>query len=231
MAEENKVRLHGMWVSPFVRLVKLALEIKGIEYEYVEEDLKNKSLVLLNYNPIHKKVPVLVVNGKPLVESLIILEYIDETWKNGTRFLPEDPYKRAQIRFWCSFIHKQVFETMMLVLKSDGEAQAKAAKEVSERFSTLEEEIKNIFPEGIQVIDQKNVGLLDLVIVSTFGYYKAQEEYLGLKLIDREKTPLLFSWLSALLELPVVKESLLPHEKVVGFLKLMREMALKSTSD
>ena len=110
MAEENKVRLHGMWVSPFVRLVKLALEIKGTEYEYVEEDLKNKSLVLLNYNPIHKKVPVLVVNGKPLVESLIILEYIDETWKNGTRFLPEDPYKRAQIRFWCSFIHKQVSE-------------------------------------------------------------------------------------------------------------------------
>ena len=125
----------------------------------------------------------------------------------------------------------QVFETMMLVLKSDGEAQAKAAKEVSERFSTLEEEIKNIFPEGIQVFDQKNVGLLDLVIVSTFGYYKAQEEYLGLKLIDPEKTPLLFSWLSALLELPVVRESLLPHEKVVGFLKLMREMALKSTSD
>nr|POE91324.1 glutathione s-transferase u10 [Quercus suber] len=121
----------------------------------------------------------------------------------------------------------QVFETMMLVLKSDGEAQAK----VSERLSTLEEEIKNIFPEGIQVIDQKNVGLLDLVIVSTFGYYKAQEEYFGLKLIDPEKTPLLFSWLSALLELPVVKESLLPHEKVVGFLKLMREAALKSTSD
>ena len=66
----------NMWASPFVRLVKLTLEIKGIQYEYVEEDSVNKSLVLLKYNPVHKKVPVLVVNGKPLVESLIILEYI-----------------------------------------------------------------------------------------------------------------------------------------------------------
>ena len=127
----------------------------------------------------------------------------------------------------------QVFETLMLVLKSDGEAQEKAVKEVSERLSTLKEGIKNIFPEGIQVIDQKNVGLLDLVIVSILGSCKALEEFLGLKLIDPEKTPLLFSWLSALLELPVVKEALLlllPHEKVVGFLKYMRETALKSTS-
>ncbi|XP_065627558.1 glutathione S-transferase U10-like [Quercus suber] len=190
MAEENKVRIHGMWVSPFVRLVKLALEIKGIQYEYVEEDLKNKSSLLLEYNPIHKKVPVLVLNGKPLVESLIILEYIDETWKNGPRFLPEDPYKRAQIRFWCSFVHRQViFENMTLVLKSDGAAQVKVVKEVFEGLNTLEEEIKNIFPEGIKIIVYKNVGLLGLVIVSTFGHYKALEEYLGLKLIDSEKTP------------------------------------------
>lgn len=124
----------------------------------------------------------------------------------------------------------QVFENMALVLKSDGEAQEKAVKEVFERLNTIEGEIKSIFPEGIQIIDQKNVGLLGLVIVSTFGHYKALEEYLGLKLIDQEKTPLLFSWLSALFELPVVKESLLPHEKVVGFLKYMRETALKSTS-
>ncbi|KAK9996065.1 hypothetical protein SO802_020751, partial [Lithocarpus litseifolius] len=55
MAEENKVRLHEMWASPFVRIVKMTLEIKDIKYEYVEEDLENKSLQLFKYNPIHKK--------------------------------------------------------------------------------------------------------------------------------------------------------------------------------
>nr|XP_023928011.1 glutathione S-transferase U9-like [Quercus suber] len=231
MAEENKVSLHGFFASPYVRRVELALKFKGIPYEYVEEDLKNKSSLLLKYNPVHKKVPVLVHNGKPIVESLVILEYIDETWKKGPRFLPEDPYKRAQIRFWASFVHQQVFENMVLILKTDGEAQEKAVKEVSEKLSLLEEGIKSIFPEGIPIINQENVGLLDIVIVSTFGSYKAQEEVLGLKLIDPEKTsPLLFSRLKALLELPVVKGALPPHEKVVGALKFMRQNALNSPS-
>ena len=125
----------------------------------------------------------------------------------------------------------QVFENMVSILKTDGEAQEKAVKEVSEKLSLLEEGIKSIFAEGVPIINQKNVGLLDIVIVSTFGSYKAQEEVLGLKLIDPEKTsPLLFSRLKALLELPVVKGALPPHEKVVGALKFMRQNALNSAS-
>lgn len=109
MAEENKVTLHGFWASPYSKRVELALKVKGIPYEYVEEDLKNKSPLLLHYNPVHKKVPVLVHNGKPITESLVILEYIDETWKNiGPPLLPQDPYKRSQVRFWATFLHQQV---------------------------------------------------------------------------------------------------------------------------
>lgn len=108
MAEQNKVILHGMWASPFVKRVEMALKLKGISYEYVEEDLANKSDSLLKYNPVYKKVPVLVHNEKAIVESLVILEYIDETWKDGPKLMPNDPYKRAQARFWCKFIEEKV---------------------------------------------------------------------------------------------------------------------------
>jgi glutathione S-transferase len=59
-------------------------------------------------NPVHKKIPVLVHDGKPVCESLIIVQYIDEVWKDKVPLLPSDPHERAQSRFWADFVDKKV---------------------------------------------------------------------------------------------------------------------------
>lgn len=107
MADE--VVLLDFNISMFGIRVRIALAEKGIKYEYKEEDLiHNKSPLLLQMNPVHKKIPVLIHNGKPICESLIIIEYIDQVWNDKAPLLPTDPYQRAQARFWAKFVDLQV---------------------------------------------------------------------------------------------------------------------------
>ena len=116
--KKGEVVLFATWASTFCTRVELALKLKGISYEYVEEDLTNKSELFLSLNPVHKKVPVLVHNGKSIAESLIILEYIEECWNTTPKLLPEEPYQRAKVRFWASYYDQKVssFSLSTLVL-------------------------------------------------------------------------------------------------------------------
>ncbi|KAK9160319.1 hypothetical protein Syun_006660 [Stephania yunnanensis] len=106
---EEEVKILGFWASPFVHRVQWALNLKGIHYEYAEEDLwGGKSALLLSSNPVHKQVPVLIHNAKLVVDSLLILEYIDQTWVHRDQILPTDPYERAMARFWAKFVDEKI---------------------------------------------------------------------------------------------------------------------------
>ena len=82
--------------------VRLLFAHLGIEYETQEVDVferHGRQELLGDLNP-GLRVPTLVLDdGRPLAESDAILWYFAE----GTSYLPEDRYERAQVLQWCLF--------------------------------------------------------------------------------------------------------------------------------
>jgi glutathione S-transferase len=96
------VRLYNSAVSGNCYKVRLLLAHLGITYETEELsviDRSNRSEVLGELNP-GLRVPTIVLDdGRPLAESNAILWYFGD----GTRYVPEDAYERAQVLQWQFF--------------------------------------------------------------------------------------------------------------------------------
>lgn len=94
------MRLHNFFRSSTSTRLRAALNLKGISYEYVSYKLSSGETRLPNFlakNPAGL-VPVLELeNGEFLVQSLSIIEWLDET-QPGPSLLPDDACGRARVR-------------------------------------------------------------------------------------------------------------------------------------
>ncbi|GMN41845.1 hypothetical protein TIFTF001_011078 [Ficus carica] len=81
--KQSEVVVFGTWASSFSGRVEIALKLKGIPNEFVEEDLSNKSELLLHYNPVHKKIipTIYTINGSKGQEREKVIEEFSELLK------------------------------------------------------------------------------------------------------------------------------------------------------
>ncbi|KAL1223834.1 Glutathione S-transferase U19 [Cardamine amara subsp. amara] len=212
----NEVILLDFWPSMFGMRTRIALREKGVEFEYREEDLRNKSPLLLQMNPVHKKIPVLIHNGKSVNESIIQVQYIDEVWSHKNPLLPSDPYLKAQARFWADFIDKKMDDAQRKVWATKGEEQEAGKKEFIEILKTLETELgdKPYFAGD-------DFGYVDIALIGYYTWFPAYEKY-GNFSIESE-CPKLIAWAKKCLERETVAKSLPDPEKVIGFVSELRK--------
>lgn len=215
------LKLIGQYGSAFVTRVKLALSLKGLSYEYVEEDLRNKSALLLSSNPVHKAVPVLIHRGKPICESQVIVQYIDEAFAGiGPPLLPADPYERSVARFWAAFIEDKLVSPWDRVFRAKTEDEREEAmKQMLAAVDALEGALKEGRPRPFFGGD--SVGYVDVVLGGAVSYAKGHDALFGSELIDAAKTPLLAAWMERFCELDAAKAVLQDVDRVVQYGKML----------
>jgi glutathione S-transferase len=177
-----KLKLVSMDLCPYVQRTVILLKHKGAPFEVDYIDLENPPAWFRKMSPTGR-VPLLRVDDRvTLFESLVIMEYVDETV--GEPLLPPDPLERARERAWMNF------SSALLVHLWEGD-QA----EIADDLSRFEEELgKGRFFSG------PRFGLVDAAIGP---FFLRLEQHGGVP----ANLPKVRAWAHELLALPEVKTS------------------------
>ncbi|KAB5521748.1 hypothetical protein DKX38_026067 [Salix brachista] len=160
--------------------------------------------MLLEMNPVYKKVPVLIHNGKPICESLIAVQYIDEVWNNKSPLLPSDPYQRAQSRF------DEVWNNKSPLLPSDPYQRAQ-----SRFWADFVDSKKAKFGYVDGLIE--SLKLLEGELGDKPYFEGDKHGYVDVALIH------FYSWFKRCMQNESVSKSLVVPEEVYGFLMELRK--------
>ncbi|KAK6132513.1 hypothetical protein DH2020_033722 [Rehmannia glutinosa] len=208
--------LLNFWPSMFGARVRIALKEKGLNYEEKEEDLPNKSPLLLEMNPVHKKIPVLIHNGKPICESLIIVQYIDEMWNDKAPLLPSDPYAKAQARFWADYIDQKLYNVCSIIVWKKSKEAEEGKEEMIEIFKVLEGALGYKPYFGGEAF-----GYVDIALIGFYMWFHAYETC-GNFSIEAE-CPKIIAWAKRCLEREIVSKSLHDPNKVYDLVMNFRK--------
>ncbi|KAI9685863.1 MAG: hypothetical protein M1822_004141 [Bathelium mastoideum] len=154
-SSEQQLKLYAGWFCPFVQRVWLVLEEKQIPYQYIEVNPYHKPQSLLALNP-RGLVPTLEYDSKPLYESNVVLEFLEDVYgDHGPSLRPKDPYLRARGRIWMDFATSRIipaFHRFLQYQPQPGQSEQEAKQgldEVRQVFlGRLKEFAKEMDAEG-----------------------------------------------------------------------------------
>ncbi|KAJ8534523.1 hypothetical protein K7X08_016251 [Anisodus acutangulus] len=214
MAHEEVILL-DFWPSMYGMRVRVALAEKGVKFEYNEENLAGKSPILLEMNPTFKKIPVLIHNGKPICESLNVVQYIDEVWKDKVTFLPCDPYEKYQALFWADYVEK-VFESGRKLWMEKGGEQQTRKKNYIDSLRMLEGILGHKLYFG-----GENFGFLDIALIGICSWFYTYEKFGEFSTLI--EVPKIIAWVKRCMQKESVSKSVAEPLKVYDFALQIRK--------
>jgi maleylpyruvate isomerase len=99
------VKLHGFFRSGSSHRVRIALNLKGLSYEYIALNLRSEEHLSAQYKALNPQglVPTLQADGEVLIQSPAILEWLEECYP-APALLPADSSSRARVRALAAIV-------------------------------------------------------------------------------------------------------------------------------
>ncbi|XP_014369477.2 probable maleylacetoacetate isomerase 1 isoform X1 [Papilio machaon] len=208
MVAERAV-LYAYWLSSCSWRVRAALHLKRIPYDEKTVDIvREQSHLTDQYRAINpsQKVPALVIDGATIVESMAILQYLEDTRPDPT-LTPKTPLLRARMTEICETIVSGIQPLQNIGLRSHFDSKEKFqsfAKYWTERgLRTVEDQLQSTAGKYC-VRDQ--LTMADLCLVPQV--YNGVNRYA----IELNKYPILHKIYKSLLEEDIFKKT---HPDVV----------------
>jgi glutathione S-transferase len=143
--------LHNYRRCPFCIRVRLVLLFKQIPCKLIEEDLKNKSPLLLHFfkthHPDKRPTVPLLLDEQPIFESLDIMEYL-----HNHKLSPD--LSTADFRQWGDWSAKELRDAIQLYKYGTADQQTEGAMHVQALFLQLDKKLSpNLTGESLALAD------------------------------------------------------------------------------
>ncbi|XP_003695287.1 pyrimidodiazepine synthase [Apis florea] len=211
---KGQVRLYGMKYCPFTHRIRLILSYKKIPHDNVNINIKNKPKWYLEIHP-EGKVPALVdVNGKVIVDSVVIANYLDEKYGEPSLYHNETKVRDIEL---LDHYSKLISIFSNCIHGNDSRPINEIITEISSLLVEFEEELKT---RGTVYFGGTQPGMLDILM------WPWVERRKSLSLIYEEPTHFndgnfshLMKWMQEMKAQPFIQENECSHEKFAQLVK------------
>jgi glutathione S-transferase len=195
-------------VCPFVHRTAAFLTHHNVSYTTKHIDLQAKPDWFLAISP-RGKVPVLVVDGTPIFESAVILEYAAERF--APKMMPSDPLERARQRMWVEMSTDVIMGQYKIMVATSQSERDKAIAGTRDTLKRFEQTIKGAYFAG------EAIGLVDFSTGPGLVRLAKLDAWLHLDLF--RDLPKVAAWTKTLASLPAFSQTM-----VADFDQRLRDM-------
>ncbi|MCB1620703.1 MAG: glutathione S-transferase family protein [Thiothrix sp.] len=201
MSVKPRLELVSFKICPYVQRAVIALNEKGAEYTLTHLVPGEEPDWFKQVSPMGK-VPVLLVDGTPVFESAVIMEYVDEVY--GPQLHPEDALQKALHRAWVEYCSSLLGAQYRMATARDREGFQAARTELEQGL----QRVSDALPLEVPYFSGARFALVDTAFAPLFMRLAILKRDYGLEMVFSDRVQ---AWSDALLARKSVQTSVVDN--------------------